>query len=67
MVAVVDHLSHDASTNIVGCSDMCFLGKLASKHAPTNHGGWLPSRRLGNLHAKLVTSSRPPIRYIMAV
>ncbi len=38
------------------------LGKLASENAPTNHGGWLPSRRLGSLHAESVASSRPPSR-----
>ena len=47
---------------------MCvLLGKLASEHAPSDHGGRLPSRRLGSLHAdELVASLRPPIRYIMA-
>jgi hypothetical protein len=43
------------------------LGKLASKHAPTNHDGRLLSRRHGSLHAKLVASLCPPIWYIMAV
>ena len=33
---------------IVAC---VLLGKLASKHAPSNHGGRLPSRRLGSLDA----------------
>jgi len=43
------------------------LGKLASKHAPTNHDGRLLSRRRGSLYAKWVASSRLPIRYIMVV
>ena len=38
------------------------LGKLASENAPTNHGGRLPSRHLGSLHAELVASLRPPSR-----
>jgi len=42
------------------------LGKLASEHTPSDHGGRLPSRRLCSLHAELVASSRPPIRNIMA-
>ncbi len=42
------------------------LGKLASKHAPTNHGGRLPSRQLDSIHAKLVDSLRQPIWDIMA-
>jgi len=37
------------------------LGKLASKHAPSDHGGRQPSRRLGSLHAKSVASLHPPI------
>jgi hypothetical protein len=43
------------------------LGKLASKHAPTNHGGGLPSRCLGSLHAEWVASLRLPIWYTMVV
>jgi hypothetical protein len=43
------------------------LGKLASKYAPTDHDGRLPSRRRGSLHAELVASLRLPIRYIMVV
>ena len=46
---------------------MFLLGKLASKHAPTNHGGRLPSHCCGSLNAELVTSSCPLIQYIMAV
>ena len=42
------------------------LGKLASEHAPSDHGGRLPSRHLGSLRTESVTSSRPPIRDIMA-
>jgi hypothetical protein len=42
------------------------LGKLASEHAPSDHGGRLPSRRLGSLHAESVASLHPPIRDIMA-
>jgi hypothetical protein len=42
------------------------LGKLASKHAPSDHNGRLPSRRLSSLYAKSVTSLCPPIRDIMA-
>ena len=42
------------------------LGKLASGHAPSDHGGRLPSHRLGSHHADLVASLRPPIREIMA-
>jgi hypothetical protein len=46
---------------------MCvLLGKLASKHTPSDHGGRLPSRRLRSLHAESVASLRPPIRDIMA-
>ena len=37
------------------------LGKFASEHTPSDHGGRLPSRRLGSLHAESVASSRPPI------
>ena len=40
MAAVVDNLCHDMSTNIVGCCDMCLLGKLASEHAPTMAAGF---------------------------
>ena len=40
MAAVVDNLFHNMSTNIVGCCDMCLLGKLASKHAPTMAAGF---------------------------
>jgi hypothetical protein len=47
---------------VVGC---VLLGKLAREHTPSDHGGRLPSRRLGSLHAKSVASSRPPIRNIM--
>jgi hypothetical protein len=43
------------------------LGKLASKHAPTNHGGRLSSHCRGSLHTKSVASLCPPIWYIMAV
>jgi hypothetical protein len=43
------------------------LGKLDSKHAPTDHDDRLLSRQRGSLHAKSVASLRPPIRYIMAV
>jgi hypothetical protein len=42
------------------------LGKLASKHAPPDHGGWLPSHHLGSLHTKLVASLRLLIWDIMA-
>jgi len=48
---------------VVAC---VLLGKLASKHAPSNHGGRLPSRRLGSLHAESVASLRPPIQDVMA-
>ena len=41
-------------------------GKLASKHALSDHGGRLPSCHLGSLHAKSAASTRPPIRDIMA-
>jgi hypothetical protein len=34
------------------------LGKLASEHAPTNHGGWHQSHCLGSFHANLVASQR---------
>ena len=68
MVAVVGHLGHGVSTDVVvGCCDVCFaLGKLASKHTPSDHVGWLPSRSLGSLHTESFASSRPPIRDIMA-
>ena len=47
---------------------MCvLLGKLASEHSPSDHGGRLTSRHLSSLHAESVTSLRPPIWYIMAV
>ena len=36
------------------------LGKLASKHTTSDHGGRLPSHRLSSLHAESVDSSRPP-------
>jgi hypothetical protein len=39
---------------------MFLLGKLASKHAPTNHGGQHQSRQLGSLHTKLVTLPHLP-------
>ena len=43
-----------------------FLGKLASKQALANHGGWLLSRPcLDSLHAELVNSLRKLIRDIM--
>jgi hypothetical protein len=48
---------------VVGCA---LLDKLASKHAFFDHGGRLPSHRLGSLHTKSVASLRPPIRSIMA-
>ena len=66
MAAVVGHLGHDVSKDVVGCCDVCFArGKLASEHAPSDHGGQLPSRHLSSLHAKMVASSRQPIRDIM--
>jgi hypothetical protein len=67
MVAIVGNLRHDVSTDVVGCCDVFLLGKLASKHAPSDHGGRLPSRHLGSLHAESVASLRPPIRDIMEV
>jgi hypothetical protein len=66
MAAVVGHFGHDASNDVVGCCDVCFLGKLASEHTPSDHGSRLPSRCLNSLHSKSVASSRPPIRNIMA-
>ncbi len=42
------------------------LGKLASEHTPTDHGGRLPSRRLNSPHAKSVDSLHQLIRDIMA-
>ena len=67
MAAIVGNLRHDVSIDVVGCCDVCFaLGKLANEHAPSDHGGRLPSRRLGSLHAELVASSSPPIWNIMA-
>ena len=68
MAAVVGHLGHSVSTDVVvGCCDVCFaLGKLASKHTPSDHVGWLPSRSLSSLHTESFTSSRRPIRDIMA-
>jgi hypothetical protein len=66
MAAIVGNLRHDVSIDVVGCCDMCFArGKLASEHAPSDHGGRLPSRRLGSLHAESVASLHPPIRDIM--
>jgi hypothetical protein len=46
---------------------MFLLGKLASKYAPPDHGGQLPSRRLGSLHTKTVASLHLPIWDIMVV
>ena len=67
MAAVVGHLGHEVSKDVVGCCDVCFARKLASEHTPaSDHGSRLPSRRLGSLHSKSVASSRPPIRNIMA-
>ena len=63
MVAVVDHLDHDVFWVVVMC---VLLGKLASKHTPSEHGGRLPNRPLCSLHAELVASLRPPIWNIMA-
>jgi hypothetical protein len=39
------------------------LGKLASKHTTSDHGGRLPSHRLSSLHAESVDSSRPPLEH----
>jgi hypothetical protein len=63
MAAIVSHLGHDASTDVVTC---VLLDKLASEHAPTNHGSRLPSRCFDSLHAKSVDSLHQPIRDIMA-
>jgi hypothetical protein len=60
MAAVIGHLGH----GVLGCCDVFLLGKLASKHAPTNHGGRLPSHCLRILHAELVTLARPMIREV---
>ena len=66
MVAVVSNLCHNVSTDVVGCCDVCFArGKLASEHAPSDHGGQLPSRHLSSLHTESVGSSHPPIQDIM--
>ncbi len=65
MAAIVGHFGHNASTDVV--VSVFLLGKLASKHAPTNNDGRLLSRRRGSFHTKLVASLRLPIRYIMAV
>ena len=65
MAADVDHLlGPNASTDVVGFCDVCFAREIS--YTPTNHGGRLPSRCLGSLHAEYVASSRPPIRNIMA-
>ena len=61
----VDQAYHGQRSCVV--VSVFLLGKLASKHAPTNHDGRLLSRRRGSLHAESVASSRPLIRYIMAV
>jgi hypothetical protein len=67
MAAVVGHLGHDVSKDVVGCCDVCFaIGKLASENTPSDHGSRLPSRRLGSLHFKSVAFSCPPIQNIMA-
>jgi hypothetical protein len=66
MAAVVGHLGHDMSTDVWVVVTCVLQGKLPSEHEPSNHGGRLPSRRLGSLHAESVASSRPPIRDIMA-
>ena len=66
MAAVVSHLGHNMSTDVVGVVTCVLLGKLASKHTPSDHGGRLLSRRLGSLHAESVASSCPPIWNIMA-
>jgi hypothetical protein len=55
MAAVVSNLRQDMSADIEGCCD----------YTPSNHGGPLPSRHLGSLHAKSAASSRPPIWIIM--
>ena len=47
---------------VVGC---VLLGKLASEHTPSDHGGRLPSHRLGSLHAEWIIVPRSPIQYIM--
>jgi hypothetical protein len=47
MAAVVGHLGHDVSKDVVGCCDVCFARKLASEHTPSDHNSRLPSRRLG--------------------
>ena len=54
----------DGRCGVVVCCVL--LGKLAREHTPSDHGGRLPSRRLGSLHAKSVASPRPPIGNIMA-
>ncbi len=63
MAAAVGHLGHNVSKDVVTC---VFLGKLASEHTPSDHGGRLLSCRLCSLHAESVASSRPPIQNIMA-
>jgi len=67
MVASIGNLRHGVSTDIVVLVTCLLLGKLASEHSPSDHGGRLLSRRLGSLHGKSVASSCPPIRYIMEV
>ncbi len=66
MAAVVGHLGHDVSKDVVIVVTCVLLGKLASKHTPSDHGSRLPSRRLGSLHSKSIASSHPPIWNIMA-
>ena len=51
MAADVDHLlGPNASTDVVGFCDVCFAREIS--YTPTNHGGRLPSRCLGSLHAE---------------
>ncbi len=55
------------SNRIVGLLWHVFLlGKLVSKHTPTNHGNRHQSHHLGSLHAKLVIALHPLGRDILA-
>jgi hypothetical protein len=65
MAAIVGHLDHDLPAYVVDCLMCVLLGKLDSKHSPTDHDGWLPSHCLGSLHAKSVASLHPLIHNII--
>jgi hypothetical protein len=46
MAAVVGHLGHNVSKDVVGCCDVCFARKLASEPL-----SWQPPRQIGRFFA----------------